>query len=110
VWTPANRLYELFPDQRYHIRMLTRLAWVLLTAAGLMSSAGAADLIEVTPTVCDCGSNMITIYDFEPGVVTRHWSTDCECRYLPSARKFPMGVASVGLPDSEALVDTWRRW
>ena len=90
--------------------MLARLALVLLAAAGTMSSARAADLIEVPPTVCDCGSNMITIYDFEPGVVTRHWMADCDCRYVPNARKFREVAAPVGFPDNEPLIDPWRRW
>jgi hypothetical protein len=90
--------------------MLARLAWVLLAAVGTMSSARAADLIEVTPTVCDCGSNMVTIYDFEPGVVTRHWTTDCECGYVPYAQRSLTVAAPVGLQDNEPFVDPWRRW
>ncbi len=90
--------------------MRARLVWILLAVAAAMSSAHAADLIEAAPTACDCGSNMITIYDFEPGVVTRHWKTDCECRYVPHARK-PLKVATpVGLQYDEPFVDPWRRW
>jgi hypothetical protein len=90
--------------------MHARLAWVLLAAAATMSSAHAADLVEVAPTVCDCGSNMITIYDFEPGVVTRHWTTDCECRYESYARRPRKVAAPVGFQGTEPLVDPWRRW
>jgi hypothetical protein len=89
--------------------MFARFAWVLLAATATMSSARAADLIEVTPPVCDCSSNMITIYDFEPGVVTRHWA-ECVCRYEPNGQRLQHVAASVGLPDSVPFMDPWRRW
>ncbi len=88
--------------------MLARIACVLLAAVGAMSSARAADLAEWPPTVCDCGSNMITIYAYEPGVVTRHWWADCVCRYVPPAQQFRQAAAPVRLPDYE-LTDPWRR-
>ena len=65
--------------------MFARFAWVLLAATATMSSAHAADLIEAPLAGCNCGSNMITIYDFEPGVVTRHWA-ECGCSYQPNKR------------------------
>jgi hypothetical protein len=107
--TEGSRLYGLFPHRRYQLSMLARLAWILIAAA-TMSSARAADLGEVTPPVCDCGSNMITIYDFEPGVVTRNWTTDCECRYVPYARRFRKVAAAVDLIGNEPFVDPWRSW
>ena len=88
--------------------MLARIALVLLVAAATMSLARAADLSEGPPTVCDCGSNMITIYSYEPGVVTRHWWADCVCRYVPLPERFRQAAAPVRLPVYE-LTDPWRR-
>ena len=99
-------LADCLPIDGYQVPMLARLAWVLLAAAGTLSSALAADLVEVAPTVCDCGSDMITIYDFEPGVVTRHWNTNGECRYAPYARM----SSKVAAPDEQLFADPWRRW
>jgi hypothetical protein len=92
--------------------MLARIALVLLAATATLSSARAADLggFVAAPAVdCNCGSNMITIYAAEPGVVTRHWAA-CECRYEPNGQRFQRVAAPVGLPDSVPFIDPWRRW
>jgi hypothetical protein len=93
--------------------MLARFALVLLAAAATLSSARAADLggfVGAPAAVdCNCGSNMITVYAAEPGVVTRHWA-ECECRYEPY-RPRPQTVAgTVGYPAPEFYGDPWRRW
>jgi hypothetical protein len=91
--------------------MLARFALVLLAAAATMSSARAADLggfVEAPAAVdCNCGSNMITIYDVEPGVVTRHWAA-CECRYVPYGQR----LQRVAIPifDDRPFADRWHRW
>ncbi len=94
--------------------MFVRFAFVFLAAIATMSSAGAADLgadLSVGPAVdCNCGSNMITIYDVEPGVVTRHWQTDCECRYVPYAPRPQVLAGTAGYPAPERFVDPWRGW
>jgi hypothetical protein len=98
--------------------MFARLTLVLFAAAGTMSSARAADLAMTPPaaewvaapsTDCGCGSNMITIYDVEPGVVTRHWRADCECRYGPPARRYRQVAAPFPAPVYESFVEPWRR-
>jgi hypothetical protein len=93
--------------------MFVRFALVLLAAAATLSSARAADLggfVEARGAIeCNCGSNMITIYAAEPGVVTRHWAA-CECRYEPNGQRFQRVAAPVGLPDSVPFIDPWRRW
>jgi hypothetical protein len=92
--------------------MLTRFAFALLVAGAATSPARAADLIEAPPTDCNCGSSgMITIYDFEPGVVTRHWSTvECQCRSAPLAKQSPLIGGPVNVLDNEPFADPWRRW
>ena len=89
--------------------MFARFAWVLLAATATMSSARAAYLIEVPSAGCNCGSNMITIYDTEPGVVTRYWA-ECVCRYEPSGQRLQRVAAPVVLPDSVPFMEPWRRW
>jgi hypothetical protein len=89
--------------------MFVRFAWVFLAATATMSSVRAADLIEAQSASCNCDSNMITIYDVEPGVVTRHWA-ECVCRYEPNGQRLQHIAAPVGLPDSVPFMDPWRRW
>jgi hypothetical protein len=89
--------------------MFVRFAWVFLAATATMSSVRAADLIEAQSAGCNCDSNMITIYDVEPGVVTRHWA-ECVCRYEPNRQRLQHIAAPVGLPDSVPFMDPWRRW
>jgi hypothetical protein len=89
--------------------MFVRFAWVFLAATATMSSVRAADLIEAQSAGCNCDSNMITIYDVEPGVVTRHWA-ECVCRYEPNGQRLQHIAAQVGLPDSVPFMDPWRRW
>jgi len=89
--------------------MVTRFEWILLAAVTTMSLARAADLIESPSVDCNCDSNMITIYDIEPGVVTRHWA-ECVCRYEPNGQRPQHVAAPVGHPDSAPFMDPWRRW
>ena len=89
--------------------MFARFVWVFLAAIATMSSVRAADLIEAPSAGCNCGSNMITIYDVEPGVVTRHWA-ECVCRYEPNGRRLQHVAAPVDLPDNVPFMDPWRRW
>ena len=89
--------------------MFVRFAWVFLAATATMSSVRAADLIEAQSAGCNCDSNMITIYDVEPGVVTRHWA-ECVCRYELNGQRLQHIAAPVGLPDSVPFMDPWRRW
>ena len=89
--------------------MLGRFAWVVLAVTATMSSARAADLIGVPLAGCNCGSNMITIYDVDPGVVTRHWA-ECVCSYEPNKQRLQHAAAPVGFPDSVPFMEPWRRW
>ena len=89
--------------------MFARFAWVLLAAAATMPLARAADLIEAPSAGCNCGSNMITIYDVEPGVVTRHWG-ECVCRYEQNGQSLQHVAAPISLPDSAPFMEPWRRW
>lgn len=87
--------------------MFARFTWVVLAAAVTMPPARAADVIEAPSGGCNCGSNMITIVDIDPGVVTRHW-TDCVCRYEPNG--LHQVTAPGGIPDNVPFMDPWRRW
>ncbi len=89
--------------------MFVRFAWVFFAATATMSSVRAADLIEAPSAGCNCDSNMITIYDVEPGVVTRHWA-ECVCRYEPNGQRLQHIAAPVGLPGRVPFMDPWRRW
>jgi hypothetical protein len=93
--------------------MVTRFALVLFATAVTLSFARAADLggtVEAPGAVaCDCGSNMITIYDVEPGVVTRHWA-ECECRYEPYPPRPQTVAGTFGYPAPEFYGDPMRRW
>jgi len=65
------------------------IATAALIIAASVTPAAAADLGE-TPCVDEQPSPMIVIYDFEPGVVTRHWwSRLCEQQYFPTSSKRP---------------------
>lgn len=86
--------------------MLARLAIVFAAVLGSAGAAQAADLGGGF-TDCNCGSDMIVIYDSEPGVVTRQWKSDCDCRYVPDPRR-PYRMAAPG-PRYESLRDPWRR-
>jgi hypothetical protein len=88
--------------------MVARLAWILFVALTMLSSARAADLIAAPPADCNCGSPMITVYDFEPGVVTRRWA-ECACRYDLKEQRLPHSAAFEP-PDSTPFMDPWRRW
>lgn len=89
--------------------MRARIILIILATAGAMSSASAADLGGMPPADCDCGSNMITIYDTEPGVVTRRWWADCDCNTAPAARRALNVAAQRVLPEFEPLIEPWRR-
>lgn len=70
--------------------------------------ASAADLGGTFSGGCDCASDMIVIYDSEPGVVVRNWKGDCDCRYAADPRRrYRMAVRSG--PRYESLRDPWRR-
>ena len=63
------------------------IAMASLIIAASVVPAAAADLLE-TPCVEEQPIPMIVIYDFEPGVVTRHWwSRLCEQQYFPTSSK-----------------------
>jgi hypothetical protein len=89
--------------------MFARSIRVLVVAAATISPARAADLIGAPPVDCNCGSPMITIYDFEPGVVTRRWA-ECVCRYEPDAQRLRHVATPVGFADSVPFMEPWRRW
>jgi len=87
--------------------MLARIAIIFAVVMGSAWAAQAADLGGAF-TDCNCGSDMIVVYDSEPGVITRRWKSDCDCRYMPDpARPYRM-AAPAGLR-YESLRDPWRR-
>jgi hypothetical protein len=93
--------------------MRKRLA-TILGAAFLLGSTYAAEAADIDFggggfTDCNCGSDMIVIYDSEPGVVTRQWKSDCDCRYIPDPRgRYRMAIPAAA-PRFESLRDPWRR-
>ncbi|RDV03547.1 hypothetical protein [Undibacter mobilis] len=88
--------------------MSSRLAITLIAVVGSVCVAQAADLGDTWSGDCNCGSDMIVVYDSEPGVVTRQWKSDCDCRYVPDPRR-PYRMAMPAGPRFESLRDPWRR-
>lgn len=87
--------------------MFYRVAIILAAVMGSACAAQAADLaVDAGFTDCNCGSDMIVVYDSEPGVVTRQWKSDCDCRYVPDPRPYRMATRG---PRYESLRDPWRR-
>ena len=86
--------------------MFCRVAIILAVVMGSACAARAADLGGGFMD-CNCGSDMIVVYDSEPGVVTRQWKSDCDCRYVPDPNR-PYRMAAPG-PRYESLRDPWRR-
>jgi hypothetical protein len=101
--------YGLFPHRRYHIRHVRafRLGFSRRYRNDVIGSRRRSH--RGASAGCNCESNMITIYDVEPGVVTRHWA-ECVCRYEPNGQRLQHIAAPVGLPDSVPFMDPWRRW
>lgn len=92
--------------------MISRAVWVLLAAVATMSSGHAADLGGgMAQADGNCVSNMITVYDVEPGVVTRRWGADCNyCRHERYKRRFQRAATPVMLPDYAPFAEPWRRY
>lgn len=87
--------------------MFGRATIILAAVLGSTCVAQAADFaIGGGFTDCNCGSDMIVVYDSEPGVVTRQWKSDCDCRYVPDPRPYRMATRG---PRYESLRDPWRR-
>ncbi len=86
-------------------------ARVAIIVAALMGSVGVASAADLAADAgfgdCNCGSDMIVVYDSEPGVVTRRWKSDCDCRYVRDPQR-PYRMADPG-PRYESLRDPWRR-
>lgn len=93
--------------------MQTRLA-TFIAAAFLIGSACTADAADLGAesggafTDCNCGSDMIVIYDSEPGVITRNWKSDCDCRYARDPHR-AYRMAAPRVQRYESLRDPWRR-
>lgn len=88
--------------------MLARVAIIFAAVLGSACAAEAADFsVDGGFADCNCGSDMIVVYDSEPGVVTRQWKSDCDCRYVPEPHR-PYRMAARG-PRYESLRDPWRR-
>jgi len=104
-----NRLFAGSGDTLW---MQKHLATVL-GAVFLMGSAYAADAADLGDTFsgggCNCGSDMIVVYDSEPGVITRRWKSDCDCRYAPDPARPYRAVAPARGPQYESLIEPWRR-
>lgn len=88
--------------------MLGRVIILIAALMASVSAAGAADLaVEGGFADCNCGSDMIVVYDSEPGVITRQWKSDCECRYVRDPHR-PYRMAAPA-PRYESLIEPWRR-
>ncbi|HWK95688.1 MAG TPA: hypothetical protein VNR39_09720 [Pseudolabrys sp.] len=87
--------------------MFARVAIIVAAVLGSAGATRAADLaVDGGFTDCNCGSDMIVVYDSEPGVITRQWKSDCDCRYVPNPRPYRMAAPA---PRYESLRDPWRR-
>ena len=89
--------------------MLGRVAIIAVALLGSAYAAHAADLGGGSFTDCNCGSDMIVVYDSEPGVITRRWKSDCDCRYVPDPGRPYRMVGPARGPRYESLIEPWRR-
>ena len=88
--------------------MFARAAIIFAAVLGSTCAAEAADFGDAWSVDCNCGSDMIVIYDSEPGVITRQWKSDCDCRYVPDPHR-PYRMAVPAGPRFELIRDPWRR-
>ena len=91
--------------------MLRRAAIVLVAVIGSISAAQAADLGGVWSGGGEayCGSDMITIYDSQPGVATRRWRPCKDCDRARDADRFRRAQASMVFPPYTLFMEPWRR-
>ena len=93
------------------MRIFLALSLLLLAALMKPPPARAADL-GLASEGCDCGTaGMVTIYDYDPGVVKRHWASGCDCRHGPAPQRFGVGYDRLfaGEPFAAPFMDPWRR-
>lgn len=92
--------------------MAGRVTVILVALAGSMATAQAADLGGSWSGGGEvyCGSDMITIYDSQPGVVTRRWKTDCKtCDHAKGAHGFRRVAAPFVFAPYPPFMEPWRR-
>ncbi|MBS0246867.1 MAG: hypothetical protein JSR61_09625 [Proteobacteria bacterium] len=92
--------------------MLGRVVVTLAALAGSVVAARAADLGGAWSGGGEvyCGSDMITIYDSQPGVTTRRWRTNCKnCDQAKSAYGFRRAAAAYPFPPYPPFMEPWRR-
>ena len=92
--------------------MLGRLALVAIAVIGSMSAAQAADLGGAWSGGGEayCGSDMIAIYDSQPGVVTRRWRPCKDCDRANGANTIRHAQASIVFAPYPPFMEPWRRW
>ena len=91
--------------------MLCRVAVMIVALAGSLGAAKAADLGGSWSAGGEayCGSDMITIYDSQPGVITRRWRPCKDCDHARRVDRFRRAQASVVFQPYPPFMEPWRR-
>ncbi|MCW5692913.1 MAG: hypothetical protein KIT48_11170 [Pseudolabrys sp.] len=84
-----------------------------LIAAVILSAASAAQAADLGGSWSGggeayCGSDMITVYDSQPGVITRRWRVCKDCDYAKGAHGFRRASA-LAFPQYPPFMEPWRR-
>ncbi|MBS0533978.1 MAG: hypothetical protein JSR72_07965 [Proteobacteria bacterium] len=93
--------------------MLRRIAIIVAAVIGSLSVSQAADLggsWSGGGGEAYCGSDMIAIYDSQPGVVTRRWRPCKDCDRARDADRFRHAQASIVFAPYPPFMEPWRRW
>lgn len=91
--------------------MVRRIAVIVVAVIGSLSVSHAADLGGVWSGGGEayCGSDMVTIYDSQPGVVTRRWRPCKDCDRARDAERFRRAQASMVFQQYPPFMEPWRR-
>ena len=107
----ATGLTGCFPLAANTRFMTGRVAVILVALAGSIASVQAADLGGSSSAGGEayCGSDMITVYDSQPGVITRRWRPCKDCDQARGADRFRRAQASMVFQPYPPFMEPWRR-
>jgi hypothetical protein len=91
--------------------MVPRIVFILAAVIGGISAAQAADLAGSWSGGGEayCGSDMVTVYDSQPGVITRRWRICKDCDYAKASHGFRRAQASMVFQPYPPFMEPWRR-
>ena len=87
---------------------------VALIAAVILSATSAAQAADLGGSWSGggeayCGSDMITVYDSQPGVITRRWKICNDCDRVKAARSYRRAAATLVFSQYPPFMEPWRR-